>query len=166
MTAMAHLRAVLGRGRATGLWPMAGRAWRRGASLREELRPKRYPGRWAHGDGLRLGSGGGRSVQLRPTARQRPLVQELHVHRVVLEERRARDHRHVVVPFGEDLRERVEPDEAPFDRRETELPRSVELDTREVEVDRSVGGPDELLDDRVELLRLLEARPLARRDVR
>src|SRR5208283_3706562 len=105
-------------------------------------------------------------VQLRPAAREGPLVEELHVHRVVLEQGRARDHRDVVVAFGEDLREGVEADEPSLDRREPELSRSVELDAREVEIDRPVGRPNELLHDRVELLRLLEARAFAGGDVR
>src|SRR5271157_3859735 len=153
MTTTAHLRATLTR-RGTGrLRSVTGRMARLGPDL-------------YRGSRLRQNARDGRGVQFRPAAGERPLVEELHVHRVVLEQRRARDHRHVVVAFGEDLRERVEPDEPSLDRSEPELPRPVELDPGEVEINWAVGRADELLHDRVELLCLLEARALARRDVR
>src|SRR5580658_1459649 len=108
----------------------------------------------------------GRSVLLRPPPGERPLVEELHVHPVVLEERRARDDGDVVIPLGEDLGERIEPDEAALDRGQPELAGAVELDPGEVEVERPVGRGDELLDHRLELGGVLERAALPRREMR
>ena len=84
------------------------------------------------------------------TAGQRALVEELHVHRVVLEERRARDHGDVVVPLGEEFGDRVELELTPLDRGQAELPGAVELDAREVRVEVAVARLHELVDERSE----------------
>src|SRR3989454_3532424 len=89
--------------------------------------------------------------------RQDPLQDDFHVHRVVLEQRRRRNDRQVVVLIEQAFREWLE-SQIPFlDRRVSQLVPLPVLDAAEVRVDvPPVGGLLDLGKDVVGILRALE----------
>src|SRR2546428_11506383 len=95
-----------------------------------------------------------------------PLQDYLHVHRIVLQERRRRDNRQIVVVVEQTFGQGLEPKVAFLDRRVPQLVPVGVLDSAEVRVDVStVGGLLVLRQDVVEILGPLEEAETAGVDV-
>src|SRR2546427_1267214 len=96
-----------------------------------------------------------------------PFQDDLHVHRVVLEQRRGRIDRQVGVLIEQAFRERLKPQVSLLDRRVAQLVPVRVLDAAEVRVDvPSIGDLLDLRKDVVEIFRALEQSEAARVHVR
>src|SRR2546425_770610 len=120
------------------------------------------PWRWSS----RLGLLERDARHLHELLREHALEDDLHVHRVVLEQRGGRDEREVVVVVQQALRERLEPQVALLDRRVPELGPALVLDAGEVRVDVPARRLLDAVDHGREVLGPLQEATLPRVDVR